>query len=250
MEPISVPASDGWTWIKQGWGMFVKNPGMWIVLILVLIVIWVVASAIPYIGGLALALISPVLVGGLYLAIDTAERGGELELSKLFSCFQDREKLNPLLTLGAVTFGVALVVMLVAAVFIGSSVAALGLASGQPPHMGLGAGLGVTAFLAIGIILTLQIALSMGMMFGIPLVTLRGVEPIAALRSSFSGCLKNIPALLVFTLVGVGLTVVAIIPLGLGLLILLPLISCATYRAFNAIYPASGEMQPADPETA
>lgn len=249
MEPISVPASDGWTWIKQGWEMFVKNPGMWIVLILVLIVIWFVASAIPYIGGLALALVSPVLIGGLYLAIDTAERGGELELSKLFSCFQDREKLNPLLTLGAVSFGVALVSMLVMVAFIGSSVAALGLASGQPPHMGVGAGLGVTAFLAIAIILTLQVALSMGMMFGIPLVTLRGVEPIAALRSSFGGCLRNIPALLVFTVVAVVLTMLAMIPFGLGLFVLLPVVACAVYRAFNAIYPASGEMQPADPET-
>ena len=58
-------AGRGWGWIVEGWQLFARAPGIWIVILLIYLAISVVLSLIPFVGPLANALLSPVLVGGL-----------------------------------------------------------------------------------------------------------------------------------------------------------------------------------------
>ena len=49
----NVDAGRGIEWLKQGWQLFTKNPGMWIAIAVILLVIFIVLSFIPVVGGLA-----------------------------------------------------------------------------------------------------------------------------------------------------------------------------------------------------
>jgi hypothetical protein len=55
-----VPAGNAFEWLKQGWAMFVVNPGIWIAMTVILIIIFVALSIVPLIGQLAAQLLTPV----------------------------------------------------------------------------------------------------------------------------------------------------------------------------------------------
>lgn len=68
--------------------------------------------------------------------------------------------------------------------------------------------------------------------------------------------LTNIPAVIVYWLICMVLTVVAIIPIGLGLLVLIPVLMGAAYEAYAEVYgdieivpnqPSAGSPPPPPP---
>ena len=63
MTAMQVDAGRGWGWIVEGWRLFARAPGVWIVILLIYFGINFVLSLIPLIGGLAYLLLSPVLSG-------------------------------------------------------------------------------------------------------------------------------------------------------------------------------------------
>jgi uncharacterized membrane protein len=65
---------------------------------------------------------------------------------------------------------------------------------------------------------------------------LRGVEPLEAMRLSFSGCLRNVVPFLLYGLLGLGLAIVATIPLLLGWLVLGPVTIASLYTGYCDIY--------------
>src|SRR5690349_1255830 len=82
------PPGDGWTWIAEGWRLFMKSPGVWIAIVLVLAVIMIVLNFIPFVGPIALAVLMPVFGGGILLGCRALDEGRELEFSTLFAGFQ------------------------------------------------------------------------------------------------------------------------------------------------------------------
>jgi uncharacterized membrane protein len=62
------------------------------------------------------------------------------------------------------------------------------------------------------------------------------MPPVAALRESFFGCLKNVVPFLVYSIVFVVLGIVASIPLGLGWLVLGPITIASVYTAYRDIF--------------
>jgi uncharacterized membrane protein len=76
----------------------------------------------------------------------------------------------------------------------------------------------------------------MALWFAPALVVLRELPPIQALKQSFRGCLKNIVPFLVYGLVAMVLTVLAAIPFGLGLLVMMPVIMASVYVAYGEIF--------------
>jgi uncharacterized membrane protein len=68
------------------------------------------------------------------------------------------------------------------------------------------------------------------------LVALRRDPPIAAMTASFSGSLANVLPMLVYSLVGLVLAIAASIPLGLGWLVLGPVIGGSVYASYRDIF--------------
>lgn len=216
----SVDAGRGVAWWSEAWALFLKNPGMWVVLGLILLVIYIVLSFLPLIGNFAGALLTPVFMGGWLLATSKLERGESLEPADLFLGF--KEHVNPLLVLGALMLAATVVItLLVGMLGFGAMMGAgVGAAMQSAGGMMAAAGAGLMAML-IG--LALMVPVTMALWFAPALVIFRGVQPIEAARISFAACLRNMMPFLVYGALGLVAAIAASIPAGLGWLVLLPL---------------------------
>ena len=226
------PAGNGWTWIAEGWRLFMKSPGIWIAIVLVLGVIMIVLNFIPFLGPLALAVLMPVFGGGIMLGCRALDEGRELEFNALFAGFQ--KPLAGLATLGAIYLGLAFAIGLVVALITGASMFAMMSGGAQNPAMATGALGGM--LLGMLIALALAVPLAMLMWFAPAAVALNGVAPVEAMKVSWRGCLKNIVPFLLYGVVLFILMIVATIPFGLGWLALGPAMAGSIYAGYRDIY--------------
>ncbi len=228
------PAGEGWTWIAEGWRFFMRSPGTWIAITIVLFVIFLVLAFIPLLGGLALTLFTPVFVAGLMLGCRSIDEGGELEFRHLFAGFQNQ--LGNLIAVGALYLGMSIVIMLLVTVVTGASMFAIfsGGASAQDPAVL--ARTMTTFLLAVLIGLALFVPVAMLMWFAAPLVVLNRLGPVEAMKQSFSGCLRNVVPFLVYGIVMFVFSILASVPIGLGWLVLAPVGAGSLYASYRAIY--------------
>lgn len=234
--PRAVDAGRGLSWWSEAWALFMKNPGMWIVLALIAIVIFVVLGFIPFLGAIASALLWPVFSGGWLLASRKVEGGGALEVGDLFSGFKD--KLTPLLVIGALLLAAGIVIFLVAGVLgFGAVMGAVaggmqGSAGGMMAAMGAG-------MLALLVALALGMLIAMAVWFAPALVIFHDVAPVAALKTSFAACLKNVVPFLLYGIIYVVAAIVASIPFGLGWIVLIPLLLLTAYTSYKDVFGAA-----------
>ena len=76
----------------------------------------------------------------------------------------------------------------------------------------------------------------MAVWFAPALVVFHEFGPLAAMKQSFSGCLRNIPAFLVYGLIGMLLAILASIPAMLGWLVLGPVFTGSLYASYRDIF--------------
>jgi hypothetical protein len=200
---------------------------------LILIVIFIVLGFVPLLGGLAISLLVPVFVGGWMLAAHKLDAGGIVEVGDLFGGF--REKLAPLLVLGALMLAASLVIGLLA-VMLGAG-AMVGMMAGGAYQSGgsMMAGLGV-GMLGLLAALVLSLVVAMAVWFAPALVVLRNVAPVEAMKASFAACLKNAVPLLVYGVLYLVAAIVASIPFGLGWIVLMPLLMLTLYVSYKDIF--------------
>jgi len=226
----AVEAGRGWTWIADGFGLFKKAPGMWIALVIVLFVILVVLAFIPLLGAVATFLLMPLFLGGLMLGCRALQGGGELELGHLFAGF--KEHTGNLIVLGALSIAGWIIVMLPVIAIVGAG-AIFGMMRGDAAGA---AAMGGSMVLAWLVAMALSIPIYMALWFAPALVVLRGLAPVAAVKESFFGCLKNIVPFLIYGIVMLVLGILAAIPLALGWLVLGPVAVASIYVAYRDIY--------------
>lgn len=226
----TVSAGQGWTWIADGFGLFKKAPGMWIALVIVLFVILIVLAFIPLLGAVATFLLMPLFLAGLMLGCRALQGGGGLEVGHLFAGF--KEHTGNLIVLGALAIGGWIIVMLPVIAIVGAGTI-FGLMRGDAAGA---AAMGGSFVLAWLIAMALSIPIYMALWFAPALVVLRGLAPVAAIKESFVGCLKNVVPFLIYGIVLLVLGIVAAIPLGLGWLVLGPVAIASIYVSYRDIY--------------
>ncbi len=226
----TVDAGQGWAWILSGFELFKKQPGNWVVIAIILFAIMMVLAFIPFLGAIATFLLMPVFTGGLMLGCQSLARNGTLEINQLFAGFKTQT--GSLIALGGISIGAWIVIMLpvMAIVFFG---AYFGASAGGAAGMG---GMGASFMIAMLIVFGLSILIYMALWFAPALVVLRGAAPMAAIKQSFGACVKNIIPFLVYGLVVLVLSIVATIPLGLGWLVLGPVLAASVYTAYQDIF--------------
>ncbi len=232
MQVNRVEASQGWAWITCGWRLFMASPGLWIALLIIYVAIEVILSFIPGVGGLILMVISPALYGGMLYGARSLDRGGELEVGHLFIGFTDPKMRGPLLSLGGLLLLALVVTLVIGQVLSGGALLpALGqVQTGQPQALAGG------VLIAVLVSLSIWLLVLMAFIYASPLVMFSGGKPIPALKSSFVACLRNFLPLSVFSLIYLGLAIVAAIPFGLGFLVLIPVTFGALYCSYKSIY--------------
>ena len=244
-EPRAVDPGRGASWWTEGWRLYTPAVGVWLLITLVMVGLFFVVGLIgliPFLGqllGLGFQIVMPVFFGGLMLGCRALDRGNPLLLSHLFAGFSQRT--GPLIVLGLIYTGLAL---LIAAIVIGMmlaifGVALLGMLTGAADPSQTGVALGsvvVAVLLGILFFLLLLLPLIMAIWFAPALVMLGGLTPGAALKASFSGCLRNVVPFLVYAVIGIVLAILATIPFGLGWFVLGPVIYATVYAGYCDIF--------------
>lgn len=229
LDGRTVDAGRPVEWIKAGWQLFVKNPGVWIAEAVIAGVILVVLGMIPVLGQLASNFLFILFGGGLLLGCKSLAEGGELRVDHLFAGFKQN-------TGGLVMVGVFNVVGM--AIIFGITFAIGGGSVASGALMG-GAGIGVALggmLLAALVGLALLVPLAMALWFAPALVVFRNVAPLEAMKASFRVCLRNVWPFLVYGVILLVLFVVAAIPLLLGYLVLFPVVIGAQYASYVDLY--------------
>jgi uncharacterized membrane protein len=225
----SVPAGHGWAWIAEAWDLFKRQPGMWIGIIVLLFVIMVGAALIPIVGGLLLSLFGPVFAAGIAIGCKSLESGGELQIGHLFAGF--RERTGTLIGVGAVYLAASLLVMLVVGLIMG--VGMFTMMGADPQAM---EAMGMTMVLAMLVMMALLLPVFMAVWLAAPLVVFHDHGVADAMKGSFTGCLKNLLPFLLYGVVLFVLSIVATIPIGLGWLVLGPVLAASVYTSYRDIY--------------
>ena len=235
MEAKTVDVSRGIVWFSGGWRIFMKNPGLWVVLGVIMLAIVVVLSIIPILGVLALSLIMPVLTAGLLYAAREADEGRALDVLHLFQGFRERDKLTPLLSLGGIVL--AGFVLAVAVAFLIGGASMVTFMMGANPEMMRGAAAGMLVALLAG--LAVQLVVVLALVYAVPLVMFRGVPAGQAMGSSLRANLRNVLPLLVFGVIYLFIAVLATLPLLLGWIVLLPVSAGMLYLSYKDLYEAA-----------
>jgi uncharacterized membrane protein len=234
-----VPPGNGWLWITDAWKLFLKQPGLWVLMFVILVIIMAMLTWLGFIGSLATALSIPIFGGGFVLAARTADRGGTPDVGMLFAGF--REKAGPLAMLGVLNLVawviIGLVVGLIMGVGMGMGALMGGMAGGgHGAMMGGMAGMSATALLGFLVALALSVPVAAAIWFAPALVMFRDIAPVDAVKESFAACLKNIIPFLVYGVAGLVLAMLASIPFGLGWLALGPVLGISVYTAYKDLF--------------
>lgn len=236
-EPNHLSADRGWHWIMDAFRLVKPYFGVWFLLCLIFFIIMMVLSVVPA-GSFAWMLLQPILGAGLMFACSELERGEEPEIGHLFIGFQR----NPtqLALIGVIAFAVSIGIVLLAMLpllLLGGTAVVAALAN---PHAL--AALGGTALLAVMlfllVLLVLLMPLTMAMWFATALVLFDNLQAWQAFKISYRGCMANLMSFLVFGLIGMVLCVVAAMPFGLGLFLLVPVLFATGYTSYRDVFGA------------
>jgi hypothetical protein len=233
MEVRQVDGKQGWQWIVTGFLLFRKVPVVWIVLCTTLLLIAVTLALIPVAGQFIFTLLSPVFLAGLMIGCRTLERGGQLEIAHLLAGF--RSTATPLITIGGI-YLVGQVLIFGAAMLIGGETMRDLLIAGKRVDENELQEVMSSSLSALLVALTLSIPLMMAAWFAPLLVIFKNMPAVEAMRLSFFACVKNIVAFQIYGFTLVVLTIIATIPYGLGLFVLVPTLFASIYASYKDIF--------------
>jgi hypothetical protein len=246
MEPRAVSAGHGWTWIVEGYRLFRKSPAVWLALLLLLFVSMKVLVRLPLLG-IVVALLMPHFVVGLMEGCRALERGNRLDLGHLLAGF--RRNAAQLVTIGGVSLVGNVAVMMLVIDLGGEAMSTLAKTMTQGAQMTpqltremQAATRTVAQALLVGTAVSLP--LLMALWYAPLLVYFNDLGPLAALKSSFFGCVKNTGAMLIYgMLILLGMFIampfsVAIGQYDFALVLLAPIVVPSIYASYKDIFLA------------
>jgi|SRR5215813_6916488 len=222
----TVASAHGWTWIAKGFDLFKANPGVWILIVIILLAISWLASKIPF-GGLAFNLLWPVFVAGMLLGCHAQAQTEPLEVAHLFAGFRNRP--GQLVLVGLLYMLGVFAAVLIAFPIFGLSL----LSAGMAGMMDMAP---LSVLLLALLLLALLVPLAMAVWFAPALVVFHNLPPVDALKQSFQASLRNIVPFLVYGIIVLGLAIVAAIPAFLGWLVLIPTVIGSIYYSYRDIF--------------
>jgi hypothetical protein len=250
MDPRTVSAGHGWTWIVQGYALFRRSPANWLALVLMLLAASKLLTIVPVLG-VVFILLMPIFVAGLMEGCRALERGEPLQLMHLACGF--RRNAADLVTLGGLSLVGNLVIMMIVIGMAGDSISALNAAfAGAAPQAITpelrAAWLVVARALLTGTLVSLPLLLALW--YAPLLVYFHDARPLAAMKSSLYACARNAPAMLVYGLVvfaGIFLAMPfarALHQYDLALWLLAPVLVPSLYASYRDIYRVASTPEP------
>jgi len=237
-EIRQTPAGSGLAWWTQSFSWLfgdLARLGVWVAMLLCCLLILTPLHWVPLVGSVASHLLWYVFCGGLMVAARDTQRGQAPHFRDLFAGFGPRG--GALIGAGVLVLAATLAVIgLMVAIGVGTILGAMAGATSFEQIAVRSAALtsiGWGSVLLLFVCLLAFIPISMAAWLAPALIMLRGAAPLEALRLSLRACRRNLGALTVYGLVGVGLALIATVMFLIGWLFLLPLIFLSTYAAYR-----------------
>jgi uncharacterized membrane protein len=224
-----VPFLNAVEWTKKGFELFRAFPAMWIILFVIYLIIMVPTSMIPGFGSIASTLLAPIFAAGLMWGCRAITQGQDLEINHLFAGF--KKNTRQLVTVGAIY----MTCLMLIAIFVVMSLdreTVDAMVKGQPLNPAQTGAM----MLPLLIAMFLLVPVLMAYWFAPILTGLHGLSAIEAMKLSFSASFKNILPFLLYGTIFLLLLVVAIIPFGIGLVIVVPWMMTSLYASYADIF--------------
>lgn len=229
LESRQVPAGNGWAWIVSGFNLFKANPVMWIVILLIYLAIIIPISFIPIIGSIATTLLAPVFAAGMMWGCKALVLKQDLEINHLFEGF--KKNTAQLISVGGVYMLSLLVIMVMVVLTLDKGTIEL-LMKGQEVSQEQASIMMLPMLIAMLFILPVLMAY----WYAPVLVGLHNLTVMEAMKLSFTACLKNMLPFLLYGLIFMVIIVVALIPIGLGLIVAVPVMMTSLYSSYVDVF--------------
>jgi uncharacterized membrane protein len=230
MRVAELKASRGAAWLGEAFKLFRAAPVQWMSLCAGWIAMSFALILVPFIGGVIASFLQPVFFASFAIAAFKLTAGERLVMGDLFSGF--RRNMRALVNLGAM--------LLLAEIAIFALMALLGLpvASSSDNTLTIAEYAeqlkGKEWILATGFILT--VVVKGALWFAPPLIAFHGMSTVQAIRWSVYAAISNLGAMMVYGAALMGLFLAAIIPWGLGLLVVIPMMVISTYIGYREVF--------------
>lgn len=229
-----VPAGRAIDWLREGWALFIAQPGVWLAMGALFFVIVIGVMIFPVVGELAAHWFVPVLSAGLMAAARRIEQGEEAHVADMFSAFSPKHA--PVLRVG-VLFMVGWLAIIAIGILIGWAATFGGSVQAAAGGGLLGTGIAVAGVLfAIVVVLVSSVPLLMAVWYAPALAYFHDMSARAAMRASFEAVARNGVAFLVYGLFILLILFFGALSLGLGLVVAAPVIACSIYVSYRDVF--------------
>lgn len=206
LEPGKVAPIQGVEWFKEGWRLFAKAPGLWILVSAAVLIGILLLSQIPVVGPLLAVLLMPSIIAGYLSGCEALQQGKQLQPAYLFAGF--KEHMPALVILGGANLGVQILVQ-------------AAMQSKQVETIALG--------------LTIGLLMALATHFAPALILFNRIGVLSALQVSLFACFRNILPLLLYGILMLGPTLLAMV-LVVGIVVWLPMVMAGTYASYRNIF--------------
>ena len=241
------PPGRGIDWLVDSFAIFSNNWLAWMAVVVFLLILAVFLAFIPLFGGVAQQLLYPVFAGGLMLGCRAEEQGEGFNFTHLFSGFS--KNAGQLMIVGLFyLLGMFVIALFCGLIFLASlggidsmmqmlaSLQTASVANDTNRIIEVIAPFAQSFLIVVLIGLALYLPLLVLIWFAPALIVLDDIDALQAMKDSFTGCMKNVIPYLVYGIIGLIFSVIATIPLGLGWLVLGPMLIASIYLAYKDIY--------------
>jgi uncharacterized membrane protein len=230
IKVAEIRASRGAAWAAEAFQLFRRQPLGWISLCMGWIAITFGLILVPFIGGVAANFLQPVFFASFAIAAYRQTTGEKLVAGDLFSGF--KHNVRALVNLGA------LLLLVEIAIFALMALMGLPMASADDRTFTLAEYVEVLKgkewILLAGFLLT--VCIKGALWFAPPLIAFHGMGTAQAIRWSVFAAISNLGAMVVYGIALMSLFLLALIPWGLGLIVVIPLMAISTYVGYREVF--------------
>lgn len=202
---------------------------MWIILLVIYLAIMIPLSMLPVVGSVLSTLLAPVFAAGMMWGCQALTRHQDLEINHLFEGF--KHNTSQLIAVGGI-YMLSLLLVAVAVVLVMDAATVELLVQGKA--LSADQADAITLPLLLAFLLVLPVL--MAYWFAPVLTGLHALSAVDAMKLSFNACLKNMLPFFLYGLIFMALLILAIIPFGIGLIVVVPLMMTSLYTSYADVF--------------
>lgn len=202
---------------------------MWIILLVLYLAIMIPLSMLPVIGSVLSTLLAPVFAAGMMWGCQAMMRNQDLEINHLFEGF--KHNTSQLVAVGGIYMLSLLLVAVVVVLTLDAATVEL-LIQGKDLSTEQADAMTMPLLLALLFVLPVFMAY----WFAPVLAGLHDLTAIEAMKLSFNACFKNMLPFFLYGLIFMVLLIIAIIPFGIGLIVVVPMMMTSLYTSYADVF--------------